>query len=92
MSKKNPVDFSGNPSKCAVCESVYHWAKDCPDKSRESDSFEVELFCREIEECYIESFVGESLNSAILDSGCTRRYAVRHGSSVIKILCQRKIS
>ena len=27
----NPVDSEGVVSKCLVCGSVYHWAKDCPD-------------------------------------------------------------
>ena len=28
--KLNPPDQSGEPSKCAICQSIYHWARDCP--------------------------------------------------------------
>ena len=71
INKKNPIDSSGNPSKCAMCESVYHWARDCPDKGKDPDNVEIALFCKEIEGCYLESFLGETFNSAILDSRCS---------------------
>ena len=29
--KLNPVDSTGEVTKCAICNSIYHWAKDCPD-------------------------------------------------------------
>ena len=29
--KKNPVESDGKVSKCIICESIYHWAHDCPD-------------------------------------------------------------
>lgn len=29
----NPLNRFGKRSKCAICESVFHWARDCPDKS-----------------------------------------------------------
>lgn len=29
----NPLDRYGRRSKCAVCQSTFHWAKDCPHKS-----------------------------------------------------------
>ena len=29
--KQNPIStLSGKISRCAVCQSIYHWAKDCP--------------------------------------------------------------
>ena len=31
LPQTNPVDSEGEVSKCLVCGSVYHWAKDCPD-------------------------------------------------------------
>ena len=34
------------------------------------------VFYTEIEECYLESFLGESFNSAVLDSGCSRTLCV----------------
>ena len=51
---------------------MYHWARDCPDKGKDPGNVEITLFCKEIEECYLESFLDESFSSAILDSGCSR--------------------
>ncbi|KAJ8043732.1 hypothetical protein HOLleu_10961 [Holothuria leucospilota] len=31
----NPLNRFGKRTKCTVCESVYHWAKDCPDRNRQ---------------------------------------------------------
>ena len=28
-----PLDRYGRRTKCAVCQSLYHWAKDCPHKN-----------------------------------------------------------
>ena len=58
-----------------VCKSIYHWAKDCPDRVKkemhnDEDSSHVTLFNNDIENCYIESFLSETINKAILDSGC----------------------
>ena len=50
---------------------MYHWARDCPDKGKDPGNVEITLFCKEIEECYLESFLGENFNSAISDSGCS---------------------
>ena len=27
----NPVNFYGDISRCRICGSKFHWAKDCPD-------------------------------------------------------------
>ena len=53
-------------SRCAICKSIYLWAKDCPDRNKE----EVVLFGKCFTECYLQSIFGETLNMAILDSGC----------------------
>ena len=29
--KLNPPDENGQPSKCLICNSIFHWAKNCPD-------------------------------------------------------------
>ena len=29
---KNPLDSKGNITRCSLCESINHWAPDCPDK------------------------------------------------------------
>ena len=30
---RNPIDNMGQTSKCAICESINHWAADCPDSN-----------------------------------------------------------
>ena len=55
--------------------SVYHWAKDCPDsyenmmkgKNKAKDDDEITLFSDSLKQ-----FVGETLGTAVLDSGCTK--------------------
>ena len=32
----NPFDKFGRRSHCAVCQSTYHWAKDCPHKNEQA--------------------------------------------------------
>ncbi|CAG2196723.1 unnamed protein product [Mytilus edulis] len=77
----NPLNRFGKRTKCAVCQSVFHWAKDCPDKVNsvnfvESESEIVEncnitLFTKE-QPPVSEIFVLESACSAIIDTACTR--------------------
>ena len=72
--QRNPPDVNGYTSRCIICKSIFHWAKDCPDRNKEEvsgDKHKVILFNEEIENCYIETFLGETINKAILDSGCT---------------------
>ena len=33
--KTNPLDKSENISRCAIYQSIYHWANDCPNKVEE---------------------------------------------------------
>ena len=72
--KQNPINnFSGKISRCAVCQSIYHWAKDCPhNESNKNQENKVTLFTQEVQKCFIENFLGETLNLAVLDSGCTK--------------------
>ena len=35
LRKRNPVNSYGKVTHCDICESIYHWAKECPHK--ESD-------------------------------------------------------
>ena len=42
---KNPADEKGNTTRCAICESINHWAQDCPDKrSRDFNTYYVVLY------------------------------------------------
>ena len=75
----NPTDRFGRTSRCIICQSIYHWQKDCPHKT-ESVNMNKEL---EIDECNLtlyaqenisenEVFVTESQNAAVIDTACTR--------------------
>ncbi len=78
----NPLDRYGRRSKCAVCQSTFHWAKDCPHKG---EQIKMTLDCGEtnVEECNITLFteelhseaeilMTEGFGSAIIDTACTR--------------------
>ena len=40
--RANPLDREGNPTRCLICESKFHWARECPDahENRECDEAE----------------------------------------------------
>ena len=50
---------------------IYHWFKDCPHNVQCRNSKET-LFTQEVQKCYVQNFLGETLNLAVLDSGCTK--------------------
>ncbi len=74
----NPTGYDGRTLKCKVCESVFHFAKDCPDsyenlekrKSHDTKEEEFVLFTGD-QENELQVLVGEAFNSAILDSACS---------------------
>ena len=67
----NPLDESGNQSTCFNCGSIFHWANDCPNSyEKRSKDISVQLFTKEVTSEYLEVFVSETLNYALLDSGC----------------------
>ena len=35
---RNPIGRSGMPTHCAICQSINHWAKQCPDKQQDEHS------------------------------------------------------
>ena len=61
-----------------LCQSIYHYARYCPhsdfDKSQEN---KVTLFTQEAQKCFLQIFLGETLNLAVLDSG-PRYYVVKN--------------
>ena len=71
--KKHPFEKSRNSSQCAICQSIYHWANDCPNKVKEEQFNHVKItfFTQDIHKCYIETFEVETLNCTVLDSGGT---------------------
>ena len=60
--KKNPADRFGNTSRCVVCESILHWAKDCPHSESNETTITL-LATRDVEENYMINFLGETLNT-----------------------------
>ena len=82
MKVKNPSDANGFVTKFMVCRSIYHWAKDCPDRNAmytacQEEEVHSTLFSKTVQECYVENFLGETLSYAILDSGCTKSVCSR---------------
>uniref|UniRef100_M4AZE1 Integrase catalytic domain-containing protein n=1 Tax=Xiphophorus maculatus TaxID=8083 RepID=M4AZE1_XIPMA len=76
----NPLDKYGRRSKCAVCQSTFHWVKNCPHKA---DSVKIAEDAKDVEECNLtlytkesptdaEIFMTECFGSAIIDTACTR--------------------
>ena len=80
--KFNRAGPDGNPSKCAICSSVMHWARDCPHSDK--DSFESDERAEKIHETHIVlmnleeaeekevSLLGQTVGCTVLDSGCSR--------------------
>ena len=77
----NPFDRNGKRTRCAVCESVFHWAKDCPHKHKKQE--EIKMTDAEYEECDLTFFtkehkseneilLTESFGCAIIDTPCTK--------------------
>ena len=77
--KPNPLDSSGNISRCSICESIFHLARKCPyvyenqSQTSEKTPETISLFQspdHNIDEMRL--FVGETFSCAVLDSGCTQ--------------------
>ena len=54
-------------SRCTVCDSTYHWMKDCPHNT----TFTMYIKSK-IQEFYVSKLVGESFAGVLLDCGCTK--------------------
>ena len=67
----NPVDRDGNIKRCRTCESKYHWQSECPVRSKTPDKITLFL-SKNIDNEETKVFVGETLNWAVLDSGCSQ--------------------
>ena len=78
--KKNPVNSDGEVSRCNVCGSIFHWVSRCPDAyasevSQEPEEVHITLFessSHDLSDGKMKDFVGETLSSAVLDTGCTK--------------------
>ena len=62
----------GRLTKCIVCESIFHHAKDCPDNKKLTfQEHSVQYFTKKIEQCFLRQVVSETLNCALIDTGCS---------------------
>ena len=80
--RMNPLDSDGEVSRCMVCDSKFHWARDCPHsyennskfKNPDEDKVLLSLFMGLNDsidkEDKINVLVEESRGAAVLDTGC----------------------
>ena len=57
--KKNPPNSFGQTSRCAICESICHWAAECPHNHEKqakdaAEQPDFELFSNAVQEGYVE--------------------------------------
>ena len=71
----NLEDAEGNLTRCQMCESKHHWVENCPVQAEQSKTpakTDISLFqSQNTEGDEVTWFVGETLNCAVLDSGCS---------------------
>ncbi|CAB4022650.1 Hypothetical predicted protein [Paramuricea clavata] len=77
--KTNPLNRFGQPTRCRICQSIFHYATNCPDKSeRVHLSEDVPPSEEGVESVNItlltqsEILIAESYGTAILDTACTK--------------------
>ena len=83
-SKLNPT-INGSISRCRLCDSKYHWFRDCPHKTHDVKLTEEQSNTSETEIVNItllttskqnitpqEIFVAEAFNAAVVDTACTK--------------------
>ena len=79
----NPFDRNGRRTKCAICGSVFHWAKDCPHKHKKQEEIKMTDAEENEEKCNLALFtkehkpeneilLTESFGCAIIDTACTK--------------------
>ena len=74
---RNPFDGQRNPTKCSTCESINHWAQDCPHKIKDVQekyhSYHVVLFQSDFDHSSkLQSLAVESWNAVVLDCGASK--------------------
>lgn len=93
MRGTNPRDKFGRPSKCKICFSVFHWWKDCPNKSESVNMAEDRGYDRDmtnVEECNITLFT--SANEDISKQTVESVFAVESkNAAVIDTACTRTV-
>lgn len=84
----NPLNRFGKRTRCAICQSIFHWAKDCPEKTKnvlltEDDEQQQDSQGDEEEDdvCVVNFiknneinsiFLTESVGCALIDTACTK--------------------
>ena len=80
--RQNPLGADGRVTKCAVCSSMMHWARDCPHSYENSErkidkednqgvNFSALVGCTDLEDGEkLRTLVKETKGCAILDSAC----------------------
>ena len=70
--RQNRPGPDGKPTKCIVCESIFHYARGCPDNNKPTlQEHYVWYFTKEIKQCFLGQVVSETLNCALIDTGCS---------------------
>ena len=70
-SGKNPV-VNGEQTKCNICQSINHWATECPDKPTADITCMVnEIVLHSSNDVVLKSLVAETWSCAVLDSGAS---------------------
>ena len=73
---KNPLDKEGNSTRCLNCESINHWAHNCPDKSNSEQTYiihEIVLHHNDLSNPeQMKTLVAESWSSGLLDCGASK--------------------
>ena len=72
--RTNPIDYkTGQPSRCSICGSPYHWVRNCPEKAPRPKTPYFTAFARSsLQEVYASVLAGETFSGGILDCGCTK--------------------
>ena len=68
---KNPLK-NGQPTRCNICQSINHWATQCPDRNLNEVAMIVhELVLQNSNDIVLQSLLSETWRSAVLDPGAT---------------------
>ena len=81
---KNPLDSKGNITRCSLCESMNHWALDCPDKTDSPNNARLSYEDMLLQEDFdhpseLKGLPSESWNAAVLNSSGSKLYVVESG-------------
>ena len=84
---RNPMNKKGEVSRCDICDSINHWASNCPDAvyyqdcsessdDSSEDAHQITLFQSNlVMNDQFNIFLSETLNTAVLDSGAPTNVA-----------------